>query len=273
MANRFNTTPSTNLTTALGAVSAGDSLYISEDGPEYSAGMDLTGVDITLLHVGPQYTKDLGYATALKVNADQTGAGKVWYAGSGRRIKIAANSSSMVIANLWHTPARGDCVMAVESAGVPFFLVNAGAALVAETVDMDDAHVVGNAQATFVAAGSTPLANLFARGRSRSLLQRGAGVVEVFDAAELALDNAAITYADVKLLGEQAVLRALDFAVISDLEAQAGHIDFSHINRPITITAATIGDASMVRYTPPSNPGLVTWSSNTYLGTKPFGMP
>lgn len=273
MANRFNTTPSTNLSTALGTVSAGDSLYISEDGPEYSAGMDLTGVDITLLKVGPQYTKDLGYATALKVNADQSGAGKFWYAGGGRRVKISANSASMLIANLWHTPARGDCVLAVESAGVPFFLANAGAALIAETVDMDDAHVVGNAQAQFTLAASLPLANLFARGRSRTLLQRGAGVVQVFDSAVLEIDNPAITYADVQLLGEMATLKALDFAVFSDLTFHAGHLDLSAINRPVTVTAAEIGDASVCRYTPPSDPSLVTWSSNTYLGVKPAGMP
>lgn len=247
----------TNLSTALGSLSAGDIVTLADGAAAYTAGLDLSGVELDTLNVRPSFSGTLG-APGASVIVDLAGttsyAGDLIYEGTGSFAYFAANT----------TIARAQ-ILRTGQTGV--FLTDGEVSLL-ETVsglvsvnDQCDVPVLRNAGASVTideySGQAVDTADLLG---GSATISRNIGTATVAQNARLTHVGSASTATTLNVYGYCRVANG----TITNLNAYPGStIDFSGLRAGLTITNSTVWPGvNIIR--PPAGVAI-TYSNATTL--------
>lgn len=263
MATYYNDVNSVDVPTALGATpSAGDSVRFYRDAVRYTTGLAaMLAIDLLELTFGAGYTGDIDSAD-LQFVCDRTSTGKVSCLWGGRKLRLASSSNTAIIYQAIVNPCAGGTVD-WRNAHLKNLVEMAGATNVWDSVDLDNLRVSGGS--AFVSqSNANPLVDLLTISGGVCETQRDFtdGVVS---GGELRMSHKDVTPSGTITVSGGTVRFGTESgpmgATIATLNATSGTLDFSRLARPLTIAASSLGGA--VRVILPSDPTLITWTSNT----------
>lgn len=263
MATYYNDVNSVDILVALGATPAdGDTVSFSRDSVRYTNSLSgMAAIDLLAVKFGAGYTGDIDSAP-LKFVCDRTSTGLVTINWGGRRLKLGSSSNTAIIYQAIVDPVAGGTVEWTDCR-LKNLIGAAGATNVWDSVDLDNCRLAGGSM--YIAqSNANPTVDLLtvSGGVCETLRDFTNGTVS---GGELRMSHKDVTPSGTLTVSGGTVRFGTEAGpmglTLGTLNATSGVLDFSRLARPLTIGASSLGGA--VRVILPSDPSLITWTSNT----------
>lgn len=264
MANRFNTVRNTNFTTSHGGtISANDSVFTNEGNDAYTAGKDLSAVDLARFSIGPNRRGAVGtadYPMILVVDQTGTGVYENLGGGSGAREYVRSGSGAGVINKIVNNPA-GNGSLNVATCTCPTIVQQRGSIVVQDSVTPTNIYQTGG---TALYDESSNAATLVDVAGGAATLKRDTATLKVRQNANTVLDHTGVSPATLtEVAGTLTVQKCGTHAAMTLLPGAV--LDLSRLEQPFTITALTSYAGSIIRKKA-GHPVDVTISGHTPIG-------
>lgn len=262
MADRYNDTESSNLTTALGGtVTANDRLFIAKWASKYSLGTDLTAFDLLAVNFLPGWTGDIGTsATPAKFVVNQTSTGVLKLNGSGRLAFISSAAGPGVIYRFVMDSAP--CQLTLETTDTEEYVGLAGNAEIKSTADVNKAYISGGSHIFNESGPTMAELQVFQEGHAASI--RNMTVADVFGRGRLEVLKDTVAATTLKVRDQALVVYA--GAVPTTIELYGGVLDLTRITRPWTVNRKVFGPA---RIRLAKNGPAITWTDQAPAAAQP----
>lgn len=257
MATLYNTVGDDNLVTSLGgSISAGDSIYLSESHRTYAGNNDLTGDDLLLVHATPGFRGNFEAADPLKVVVNQSSSGELIVEFGGQEFWVQSSSSSGVIYEARFKPTNAGTVY-LGPCNCENARVLASLAVIQAGADVANLYVDGAGAVADVREDASYALTLAKVLMGRMTLRRDVGTLTIGKAGEVHVLDDAVSPTTVNLQG--GILRAEYMGNVGTLNGDAGVLDISRLNRPMTISTLNSNPSFRIRHA--GNLELLTISS------------
>lgn len=256
MSTFTNTVRSTNFQTSIGGTpSSTDTVRLIEGKDQYTGGLSLPTVDLTLLHATPGFGGDIA-TTALDIQA-----AKIILEWSGQVILLTSNAGAGTIDELQVSPTQGGQV-SVSSATVTLFIGNAGTALFADSATVTTAEITGGSH--YFDKGGTAITTLTTNGGD-TYLNRDVATANV-NAGRVHVDDSSCSPGTVNLNGS-GVVKIMRGGTITTLNGKGGTLDLSELAQDLTITTGNVGPGlTIIR---PRSGATLTFGTQNNTGSGP----
>lgn len=259
MATYTNTVRDPSLTVSLaGTPVSGDTVYLTDGKDSYTGGLNLTGVDLFLLHATPGFGGDIA-GTYLQLQANRTATGKIKLEWSGRTFNL--NMDAGVVNQLEINPAANGTVN-LANGNATLCIQNAGTSLWADSAYPTTHRQTGGQ--SFFDRGGTASTTVYVDG-GVSFMNRDFGTANV-NAGMLLVNDTTCTPTTVNVSGT-GTFKAIKCGTITNLNANSGVVDFSELAQNITVSNRALGPNCTLKM--PRSGATITWSSIADVGPGP----
>jgi hypothetical protein len=259
-----------NLLTALAGTPAdGDSVYLGMSADKYNAGLSMPSIDLLLLNAQAGWSGNLGDPSTgamLEADFDNAGAGKALCNWAGEYIGLQGGATGVLAYVAVNSVTGSGMVVLKGYSTITEALVESGTLLV---LDDADANLVRMNGGNVWLTESTLVTNTFYAKSGHAIIERETTTLDI-GAAMVIKKNVAEPLGTVTV-GSGGELRLEGLSAIATLlEAFPGSVvDFSRIERPISISGITNRFHAGSTLILPRDPSMVTLATTYRVGGGP----
>ena len=254
MATYTNSTRSTSIVTSTGGVAwvDGDSVYLNQGYDDYSGGMSMPSIDLTLLHLTDgfkgNFTSALNLeATTLKIESAST-------------ILAFTSTAPGVFDEVWVRPTNAACQISWVSCTVTLAYQYSGTQLYYDSATLTTYQQHGGQQTLDEGGTAVTTGNQYG---GITYLNRDIGTLNCYGGKTI-VNSTSCSPTTVNVRGGEFIIDGLS-GNIGTLNADSGIVDFSKLAVSITVSTRAFGPG--VKYVPPRAGITVTFTTNNdYAG-------